>query len=343
MDEDEDEDEKNDACDDAFEKFFAGTSSDAEKSEALRALKSISFRADKVESIRTHGRFSSLVKYCADDRYGEDVSILVANVSGDQAKKGRRETYAFGGHEVVLNTVDFQEGGLGCYVYDAEKRMCQWFLETNGKKNERDSFEGKRVLELGAGVGLLGLFLAKQREEVLDAIVVTEHVTSLLNVLEANGKLNTLDETRFAVKRLLWEEACEMEKRTDGSIADGSTTAKIIEDEDDRKWMRETLRKPTNEEERFDIVIGSELAYDERIIPPLLSVIDMFTKENGVVWISVVDRYEKKGVMIECFENEVSKYAHLIFERRVSDGNFHLYRIVKTNVTVVRSPHRTSR
>ena len=121
MDEDEDEDEKNDACDDAFENFFAGTSSDAEKSEALRALKSISFRADKVESIRTHGRFSSLVKYCADDRYGEDVSILVANVSGDQAKKGRRETYAFGGHEVVLNTVDFQEGGLGCYVYDAEK------------------------------------------------------------------------------------------------------------------------------------------------------------------------------------------------------------------------------
>jgi hypothetical protein len=56
-----------------------------------------------------------------------------------------------------------------------------------------------------------------------------------------------------------------------------------------------------------------------------------------------VDRYEKKGVMIECFENEVSKYAHLIFERRVSDGKFHLYRIVKKNVTVARSPHRTSR
>ena len=70
----------------------------------------------------------------------------------------------------------------------------------------------------------------------------------------------------------------------------------------------------------------------------------MFTKDDGgVVFISVVDRYEKKGVMIECFENEVSKYAHLIFERRVSDGNFHLYRIVKKNVTVVRSPHRTSR
>ena len=133
-----------------------------------------------------------------------------------------------------------------------------------------------------------------------------------------------------------------MEKRTDGSIADGSTTAKNIEDEDDRKWMLETLRKPTNEEERFDIVIGSELAYDERIIPPLLSVIDMFTKENGVVWISVVDRYEKKGVMIECFENEV-RNTLLIFERRVSDGKFHLYRIVKKNVTVVRSPHRTSR
>ena len=134
-----------------------------------------------------------------------------------------------------------------------------------------------------------------------------------------------------------------MEKRADGSVADGSTTAKNIEDEDDRKWMRETLRKPTNEEERFDIVIGSKLAYDERIIPPLLSAIDMFAKENGVVWISVVDRYEKKGVMIECFENEVSKYAQLIFERRVSDGKFHLYRIVKKNVTVVRSPHRTSR
>ena len=47
--------------------------------------------------------------------------------------------------------------------------------------------------------------------------------------------------------------------------------------------------------------------------------------------ISVVDRYEKKGVMIECFENEVRKHANLVFEKRVEDGNFHLYRIEKRN------------
>jgi len=73
------------------------------------------------------------------------------------------------------------------------------------------------------------------------------------------------------------------------------------------------------------------LAYDERIIPPLISVIDMFMKENGAAWISVVDRYEKKGVMLECFEKEMGKHANLFFEKRVADGNFHLYRLVKKN------------
>jgi hypothetical protein len=58
----------------------------------------------------------------------------------------------------------------------------------------------------------------------------------------------------------------------------------------------------------------------------------MFTKDDGgVVFISVVDRYEKKGVMIECFEDEVRKHANLVFEKRVEDGKFHLYRIEKRN------------
>ena len=83
----EEEKEEEEETDEAFETFFAGRLGRG-KSKALRALNPS--RDDfAVESIRTHGRFSSLVKYCADERYGEDVSILVANVSGDQAKKGR--------------------------------------------------------------------------------------------------------------------------------------------------------------------------------------------------------------------------------------------------------------
>ena len=85
----EEEKEEEEETDEAFETFFAGTSSDAEKSKALRALKSDLFSRRFCGGIDLNARrFSSLVKYCADERYGEDVSILVANVSGDQAKKG---------------------------------------------------------------------------------------------------------------------------------------------------------------------------------------------------------------------------------------------------------------
>jgi hypothetical protein len=148
------EEDIEDPSDHIFERFFEKSSSDAEKKSALQELKSLSFQADKVRWITRHARFSSLIKACCvDERYNEDVSIVVANCSGDQAKKGRREVYQFGGKfEVALDTVDFQDGGLGCYVYESEKRMCEWFLETRGEETKRDSFRGKRVLELGAGM-----------------------------------------------------------------------------------------------------------------------------------------------------------------------------------------------
>ena len=161
----EEECDRSDPTDLLFETFFAKSSSGADKSRALEMLKALSFEADKVRWIQTHARFSSLIKACCvDESYSEDVSIIVANCSGDQAKKARREVYRFQSGEkdcveVVLETVTFQDGGLGCYVYDAEKKMCEWFLETRKEEKKRDSFEGKRVLELGAGVGLLGLFL----------------------------------------------------------------------------------------------------------------------------------------------------------------------------------------
>jgi predicted lactoylglutathione lyase len=119
------EEDIEDPSDHIFERFFEKSSSDAEKKSALQELKSLSFQADKVRWITRHARFSSLIKACCvDEKFSEDVSIVVANCSGDQAKKGRREVYQFGGkYEVALDTVDFQDGGWDV-TCTSQKSVC---------------------------------------------------------------------------------------------------------------------------------------------------------------------------------------------------------------------------
>ena len=83
------EEDIEDPSDRLFERFFAKSSSDAEKKSALQELKSLSFQADKVRWITQHARFSSLIKACCvDEGYSEDVSIVVANCSGVRRRKG---------------------------------------------------------------------------------------------------------------------------------------------------------------------------------------------------------------------------------------------------------------
>ena len=70
-----------------------------------------------------------------------------------------------------------------------------------------------------------------------------------------------------------------MEKRTDGSIADYSTTAKIIEDEDE-KWMPDAEETDLMRRSALISSSGANWRTIVCIIPPIVCT-HMFAKENG--------------------------------------------------------------
>ena len=326
-----DYDEEEEEIDCLIEKIIRGkTEVDDEREkreydEAVEKVLDITSREDNdsiIKRIKKHQRFSSLVKKSIENA---KIAEIVANLCDGVAKIKKRRRFDIDGVKVDVDFVDYSVGGLGGFeIWPACVPMCECLAASSviyGMFNGVDVGEKNTVLELGAGVGLLGLFLLKRFPNRIQKIVATDFVPAILDVLVSNAKLNLLEETYF-VKRMLWEEAANLESFV---VGDGSVSFAV-----DEKWERESLRK---DDEKFDFIVGSDVAYDERIIVPLVAVIDIFLKERtGIAFISLMDRYGNE-VMPKSFEDEVSKYSQtLLFQRVVQKGSFYLYKIIKRNV-----------
>jgi len=134
----------------------------------------------------------------------------------------------------------------GATLWPAAIILCNFLASPEGIK----LLSGKRVLELGAGVGLCGLLASRYCEEV----VMTDGDEMVVKMLESNVKLNQRNSDRVSnikVTKLFWG-------------------AEGLED----------LIKCIDIENGYDIIIGSDLVYQEDVLGSLWTTVDGLLKKS---------------------------------------------------------------
>ncbi|KAI9269267.1 putative methyltransferase-domain-containing protein [Phascolomyces articulosus] len=136
-------------------------------------------------------------------------------------------------------------GGCGGRIWEAATVMIDYLLWKN-KQVEYTLFKGRKVLELGAGTGLVGLALALGCSN-LDNMVLTDQIP-MMNLMQQNIQLNRVQD-KVEAKILDWGE---------------------FED------VPETCRSP-------DVILASDCVYLEVAFKPLVdTLISLATKETDI-------------------------------------------------------------
>ena len=163
-----------------------------------------------------------------------------------------------------------------------------------------ENLGGRKILELGAGVGLTGLVLLKKRAD-LESYIFTDCHPGVLETLKQNIELNVgQNSSRARVELLDW-------------CVGGSVEA--------------------------DLIVGADIVFDKDIIPALVNVIVKAVNRNGceAVISSVIRNeetyrefydsvtkeldHEKLSVdVFSCFENVKDPYEVLKLSKRKDAG-----------------------
>jgi len=229
------------------------------------------------------------------------------------------------------------EGGLK--IWECSVDLLKFLL--NHKGGCKSLFSGKRVLELGCGVGLPGMLAA-----VSDAAFVTfqdfndyviEKVTApslLLNLWNQNhAKEESLDKPEFKVPKLPTKKVNLPRKRSSSEdYSDESSSSSEDEDvevEDRDSMMKEVIfgenifktdpgkysfasgdwaEFHTNTEEKFDIILTSETIYDVANYEKLHACLKRtLNPDGGVVFLASKSFYFGVGGGVNLFTDFLKK------------------------------------
>jgi len=137
-------------------------------------------------------------------------------------------------------------------LWPAALGMAEYFWENT-------SFGEKRILELGAGLGLVGIVAAAKGAEV----VQTDFIPEALQLAEENAKINHITK----IERVLAD------------------------------WRKFPL------DERFDLIIGSDILY-EPTLHPFLKEIFLTNLKPGGQWFLPIRAGMMPKVLLVCFKKK---------------------------------------
>eukprot|EP00088_Acartia_fossae_P045989 TRINITY_DN4960_c0_g1_i1.p1 TRINITY_DN4960_c0_g1~~TRINITY_DN4960_c0_g1_i1.p1 ORF type:complete len:297 (-),score=23.72 TRINITY_DN4960_c0_g1_i1:50-940(-) len=161
----------------------------------------------------------------------------------------------FVGESEAVSLIETKEiisnGTTGLTSWPAGIHLAKFLIEN------QPLISNKRILELGAGTGITGIFCLKSTE-ILDYIFTDCHEKVLTN-LKLNADHNLAEHTNYRIETLDWQQALS---------------------------YQDTLAQP-------DLILGADIVFDSRIIPDLVATILQFTKPPCVTLIASTIRNEQ--------------------------------------------------
>jgi len=174
---------------------------------------------------------------------------------------------------------DYSVGTCGSRLWSSAPVLCK-YLEKNANKLKLNT-PSTRVLEVGAGCGISSILLAK-----LGCQVVATDREIVLNILRQNVSYNCSDlsvSKNIKVEELEWlwteEETNYLKHENQDQVPEGV------------KKLREFRMKTLGSEEgHFDVIIGSDVVYEEPCIDALLILLNCLAGRSTQIFIA----YESK-------------------------------------------------
>ena len=225
---------------------------------------------------------TSLEKFCVesilDEIYEASVPVRIVNQSNQYYKSYFNHT----GENHLCSLIETKEfvsqGTTGLQTWPAAEFLYEYILQ-------RRFSTPKVVLELGSGIGYLGISCLKHTN-MFSKWIFTDHSDAVLDSLRNNIALNDIEDDKYQVQHLDW------------------------------------TRHSTNENSNHDILVASDVVFDQRIIPDLVLVLK-FLMGNGQN--AIVANVERNEETKEAFELNLAQNG-LVFHLHKNE-NMLLYDI----------------
>ena len=215
----------------------------------------------------------------AEELYG----LMLQKPDMSDLERKHFKTYFFDNYKIRLcetkNVVS--EGTTGLRTWNAAIFLLKFLTE----KNSESLLKADAVLELGSGLGFVGIALLKSGL-FKGKFFFTDCHPKVLEILEYNCKANDLNPDSYEIVRLDWEQFNEADA----------------------------------EKLQPDLVIGSDIVYDDRLLDSLVNCLKLL-KRNVLIASTIrnkdtVDKFRSK--VEQCFDVEEVENDTIVTEEAVS-------------------------
>eukprot|EP00761_Pharyngomonas_kirbyi_P007532 gb/GECH01007542.1/.p1 GENE.gb/GECH01007542.1/~~gb/GECH01007542.1/.p1 ORF type:complete len:446 (+),score=116.21 gb/GECH01007542.1/:1-1338(+) len=165
----------------------------------------------------------------------------------------------------------FTHVGLG--MWEAGYYLAEVLLEYGG-----DLCGGRRVLELGSGVGLTGIAVYRAEGEPPERMMLSDHRRMVLQNNAQNLELNNVPQIPYFEDQNDSDSDSDLDLDSDFNNSD-SDQNELWTDIIYLDW--EKVSRTRLQRLAPDIILGADLVYDVEIIPPLARVLEVLMQEAG--------------------------------------------------------------